>query len=67
MELKTKTSLTLTPTVQYLLGELAERMGVSKSDAIEVIIREVARKEGIAIPKRANSQEAKQPKGKGTA
>jgi len=50
------TSVRVTPTCEHLWTTLADRMGLSKAKALEVIIREKARAEGIEMP---SAQEAK--------
>jgi hypothetical protein len=44
---KEPTSFRLSPDGRRLLGELARRLGVSRTAVLEVLIRQKARQEGI--------------------
>ena len=47
MDKKIKTSYGLTPECKRLLKLLAEKLGVSQTDIIEMAVREKARKEDV--------------------
>jgi hypothetical protein len=47
------TSVRITPTCEKLWSTIAEGMGLSKAKALEVIIREKAKAEGIEIPSKS--------------
>jgi replication initiation and membrane attachment protein DnaB len=46
---KQKTSVSLSEDGKKLLGMIAELLGISKSDVLEVIIREKAEQKGISL------------------
>ena len=47
--MKEKTSFTLSPECRRLLRLLADRLGISQADVVEVCVREKAQREGIKL------------------
>jgi hypothetical protein len=52
---KEATSFRLSPTAKQLLVRMAQEMGISQADVIEVSIRSLARREGITVSEERRS------------
>lgn len=52
MRTKTATSFRLTDDARELLALLSQRMGVDKTDVVELAIRELAQSKGAKLPEK---------------
>jgi len=47
---KTGTSFRLSDTARELIESLTQKLGVSKTDVVEIAIRELAQSKGVQVP-----------------